>query len=443
MPVRPRIRRSPEEPRPEPSHILAGRGLQRGRLHPLEVGLGEGGEILALGRNLVGARRHDLGEAVLLPAAVDMHVHLRSPDSPREGESWARGTVQAALGGVGVVGEMPNTDPPASTGSHLTELAARGRGRLAVDLLQYGVLFRAKDAPGLGRVAGALKLYLAPTTGIDPPADQDSRAELLASAARTGLALSVHAEDPDLFRSPETAANAAEWCEARPVASEEKAVDELLQKSPPALRLHIAHVTSAKVAQRLRTAGQSFEVSPHHLLLAARSSDGPRFKVNPPLRSEPDRLALWSEFAAGRAPILASDHAPHPLEAKERPFPLAPAGIPGVGTMLPLMLARCRRGDLSLPELVAAACDRPARWLGLPVGRLALGHRGGVIAIDFRKVERFRAVRFPDSCGWSPFEGSEMIFPIEHWRGGERIVEGGEYTGRPTGSVVRPEYAPR
>jgi dihydroorotase len=407
------------------------------------VGLGESGEILALGRSLSGRRRHDLGDAVLLPAAVDMHVHFRSPDVSRDGENWASGTIQAALGGVGVVGEMPNTDPPASTASRLAELGARGRGRLAVDLLQFGALLRSRDVPELARVAGAFKLYLAPTTGIDPSMSEEAPAELLASAARTGLAVSVHAEDPELFRAPDHAANPAEWSQARPTSAEERAVEEVLRVAPGWLRLHVAHVTTAAVAERIRKAGQCFEVSAQHLLLAARTNDGARFKVNPPLRSEAERDALWRSFASGQVPVLASDHAPHPLEAKERPFSLAPAGMPGVGTSLPLLLAKVRRGELGLAELLAAACDRPARWLGLPMGRLALGHRGGILAVDFRKLEKFSLGKFPESCGWSPFEGREMIFPFEHWRGGKRVVDGGEYVGPSNGTIVRPEYAPR
>ncbi|MCI4346343.1 MAG: amidohydrolase family protein [Thermoplasmata archaeon] len=441
MPVRSRHHRPLAERPPPPSQVLIGRTLQHGKIRAVEVGLGESGEIVAVGRSISGGRRHDLGEAVLLPAAVDLHVHFRSPDARVEGENWSSGTIQAALGGVGTVGEMPNANPAVSTASRLVERAERGRGRLAVDMVLFGALVRARDVAALGRVAGALKLYLAPTTGIDDPVDQDEAGELLRSAASTGLAVTVHAEDPAHFRPLGNATNPVEWDSARPLEAEEAAVERLLRNVPPSLRLHIAHVTSARVSERLRAAGHSFEVSPHHLLLHGRPSDGARFKVNPPLRSETERARLWEELTLGRVPCVASDHAPHDPEEKEGPFSLAPAGVPGVGTLLPLLLARARRGELSLSVLVQAACERPSLWFGVPGGRLLPGHRGGVIAVDFRRIERFHASRFPSSCGWSPFEGSEMIFPVEHWRGGERIVEGGEYTGRPTGSIVRPEYA--
>lgn len=421
--------------------MLAGRALQRGVLRPLEVGLDDSGTIVALGRNLRGGRRHDVGEAVLLPAAVDLHVHFRSPDQPVGGESWARGTVQAALGGVGAAAEMPNGEPPVTTSDRLEERQSRGRGRLAIDLLLYGALHRVDTVPRLARRAGAFKLYLSPTVGLDPPSDRGTIAQLLAAASQTGLAVTVHAEDPALFRSPERAGDPVDWDGARPLSSEAAAVEEVLAGAPPALRLHFAHVSGPKVAARIGAAGHSFECTPHHLLLAARRNGGAWEKVNPPLRDETTRAGLLDQFVRGEVPCLASDHAPHDLAEKERPFGVAPSGMPGVGTALPLFLERARAGELPLSVLVAAAADRPARWLGLPMGRLAVGHRPGVLVVDFRRRERFRATRWPESCGWSPFEGREMIFPLEHWKGAERIVEGGEYTGRPIGTFLRPEYA--
>jgi len=109
--------------------------------------------------------------------------------------------------------------------------------------------------------------------------------------------------------------------------------------------------------------------------------------------------------------------------------------------MLPLMLAQVRRGELDLGLLMVAACDRPARWLGQPLGRIAVGHRANLLVVDFTKRSRVdgRALRSPS--GWTPFEGWEAIPPWEHYRDGERIVEDGEYVGTPVGRVVRPDYA--
>jgi dihydroorotase len=424
-----------------PAQILAGRAFLRGKLQPAEIAISEDGWILAVGRSLRGAPRHDVGEAVILPAATDIHVHLREPGGPPGGENLATGTLQAALGGVALVGEMPNTRPPVTSVSELDEKAARVPGRAAVDVLLYGNAGDPRRVAALARHVGAFKLFLSPTTGIpDPPALADVPG-ILTELARVDLPLSVHAEDPARFSATRPPKDPVGWNAHRPPSAEASALDRLIPP-PPALRLHVAHVTTTASVERLRTAGVSFEATPHHLLLSDRSSRTALTKVNPPLRSEGERLRLWEAFARGEVPILASDHAPHPIADKERPFELAPSGVPGVETMLPLLLARVRAADLPLPTLLAAAADRPARWFGQPHGRLVPGHRAHLAVVDFRHRTTVSASRLHAPCGWTPFEGWEAIFPQEVYFRGERVVAAGEFVGAARGSVVRPEFAP-
>lgn len=399
------------------------------------------GTIRQVARSLRGGRRHDVGDRVLLPSATDLHVHLREPGATEEAETLATGTVGAALAGVGLVGEMPNTEPPVTSLERLEAKAARVRGRAAVDVLLYAAATQAAAVGPLARHAGGFKLYLSPTTGIDEVPRGAVLDGLLAELARHDLPVAVHAEEPDRFREHVAAVDPASWDERRPVEAEEAAVSRLLA-GPPGLRLHVAHVTTATLARRLRAAGLSFEATPQHLLLSNASGRDARYKVNPPLRSEVARQALWQAFVGGEVPVLASDHAPHSAAAKARPFDLAPSGVPGVQTAVPMMLARVASGELGLEVLQRAACDRPARWLGQPIGRIAPGHRADLLVVDFRLRGTVRANELRSPCGWTPFEGARAVFPVEHWRAGEPIVQGGEYVGRSVGRVVRPEYAP-
>ncbi len=421
--------------------VLAGRAFVRGKLQPIEIAIGEDGRIASLGRNLRGAVRHDVGDAVILPAATDLHVHFRDPGPDPPAETVATGTQGAALGGVTLVGDMPNTEPGVSTVEILESKEQRFRGRAAVDVLLYANPSDAGALPELSRRAGGFKIYLAPSTGLSATVRFEALPALLDRLAGLRLPVAVHAEDPARFGPAERARDPVGWNAARPPSAESAALDAL-EHAPSALRLHIAHVTEPASADRLTERGTSFEASPHHLLLAARAGDGPRFKVNPPLRSEADRAALWTRFADGRVPMLASDHAPHLAASKETDFDRAPSGMPGVETMVPLLLAKVRDGDLSLPVLIAAACDRPARWLGQPLGRLAPGHRANLLVVDFRVRARLRGERLRSPSGWTAFEGWEAIFPREHYRDGEIVVQDGEYVGRPDGRVVRPEFAP-
>ncbi len=420
--------------------VLAGRAFVAGRLQPVEIAIDEDGRIQSIGKSRRGAERHDVGERVIVPAATDLHVHLREPGGPSGAETIASGSVAAAVGGVGLVGEMPNTVPPVTTESRLAEKASLVLGRAAVDLLLYASPSVPGERERLARTAGGFKIYLSPTTGVDEPPRPEELGPLLAELARFDLPVAVHAEDPRRFGPPERPLDLAGWSAHRPVASELAAID-LLAKAPDRLRLHVAHVTTAAEVDRLRARGASFEATPHHLLLSDRGGADPLRKVNPPLRPEAERLRLWEAFRRGEIPCVASDHAPHPAEEKALPFDRAPSGVPGVETMLPLLLALVRAGSLDLATLLRAACDRPARWAGQPMGRLAPGHRAHLLVIDFRARATVEARRLHSACGWTPFDGWEAIFPVEHYRDGVRIVEGGEYVGRPTGAVVRPEYA--
>ncbi len=388
-----------------------------------------------------GEQRHDVGDAVIIPAATDLHVHFRDPPGEAGSESIPTGTVEAALGGVGLVGEMPNTAPAVDTAERLEEKAARVHGRAAVDVLLYAAPNDPRELSALGRSAGGFKVYLSPTTNLERPVSSAELGRLLAELATFDLPVSVHAEDPARFRTGRTPSDPRGWDQARPPVAEMSAVERLLAAAPPGLRLHVAHVTTADVAQRLRERGVSFEASPHHLLLSDAAGADARFKVNPPLREEPVRRALWEAYRGGGIPCVASDHAPHPVEEKGRRFAEAPSGMPGVETMLPLLLERVRAGELSLEVVLQTLCDRPARWLGQPTGRLAVGHRANLLVVDFKRRSVVRGDALHGPCGWTAFEGHEAIFPLEHWRDGVRIVADGEYVGRPDGTVVRPEFA--
>ncbi len=429
--------------REPPEWILAGRAYVRGQLQPVEIAIGPDGRIQSIGRTRAGAPRHDVGDAVILPAATDLHVHFREPGGDPRVESLASGTVEAAYGGVTLVGEMPNTRPAVSDVDRLKEKAARVRGQAAVDVLLYASPADPRALPGLARSAGAFKIYLSPTTGVETPPAPEELPALLATLSKLGLPVSVHAEDPRAFPTRPPAADAREWDAARPVGAELGAL-EILLPGPLGLRLHLAHVTVAETARRLRAAGLSFEATPHHLLLSHEVAGAdPRFKVNPPLRTESERAALWEAFRRGEVPILASDHAPHSLESKSDEFARAPSGMPGVETMLPLLLARVRTGELALPVLLAAACDRPARWFGQPLGRIAPGHRANLIVVDFRARTAVSASRLHAPCGYTAFEGWEAIFPREHYRDGRPIVREGEFVGGRDGETVRPDFADR
>lgn len=336
---------------------------------------------------------------------------------------------------------MPNTDPPVTSVERFESKAHRAHDRLAVDLLLYALAAPRVPIEALGRHVGAFKLYMSPTTDVGEPPAPEELPQLLGRVAATDLPISVHAEDPGHFVLEPPPPDLGEWNRARPPGAEGAAVDRLLAAAPVGLRLHVAHVTQATIARQVRDAGYSSEATVHHLLLPATVRPPARGKVNPPLRTEAERLALWDSFRSGEVGCVASDHAPHSVASKDLPFERAPSGVPGLETMVPILLNRVRSGELPLYRLLSAACDRPARWLGQPRGRFAIGHRADLLVVDFRRRRPITSRGLHAPCGWSPYEGWEAIFPTEHYRHGERIVVDGEYVGTPRGELVRPEFA--
>ena len=425
---------------PAPEDVYEGRILHQGRIIPAELGVADG-RIVALRPSVSGGRRHPLGERILLPSATDVHVHFRDPSPPEEFEGFGAGTLQAVHGGVGAVVDMPNTQPPVDSLEHLEEKEDHTRHRLQCDVLLYALLGTRTPIESLAERVGGFKLYLAPTTGSPETPGWEELPGLLERVAATQLPLHVHAEDPGLFREPSQALDPPGWDAARPLESEIESLKRLLP-GPPGLKLHIAHVTARATLEQARDAGVSAEATPHHLLLSAMAGADARWKTNPPLRSEPVRAGLYEAFCGGGVPMLASDHAPHPREAKERPFPLAPSGVPGVETSLPLLLAEVRASRLPLQTLLAAACRRPARFLGLPRGELAVGWEANFLAVDFRERRRVQGKELHGPFGWTPFEGFEAIFPDFHWLRGELLLDDGEAVGTASGRILRPGDLP-
>lgn len=386
--------------------VIEGRTLLQGRIQPVALGV-EDGVIAAVRRTLRGEERYDFGDRLLLPGGVDVHVHFRDPGFPPK-EDFATGTEAAACGGVTTVLDMPNTRPPATTPGALREKREAVARRAHVDFGLYGGLLRAEDVARLAPHAHAFKVYLAESFGrLSPLPEEVPR--LVAALRDARRRTTVHAEDPAHLR-PREERGLRDHDAARPAAAEEAAIRGLAAAYGGG-PLHLAHLSSRAGLAAARGTGFSTEVTPMHLLLDATADLGPRGKVNPPLREPADREALWSAFAAGRIDVLASDHAPHTLEEKAD-FAAAPPGAPNVETLVPLLLARVRRGLLDLDVLVRAVATRPAALFNLGgKGGLEVGKDADVAVFDPRRTVKVRADALHSRCGWTPFEGWEAVFP--------------------------------
>lgn len=398
----------------------------------------DSGRIEAVKKQFTGKRTVDLGDRLVMPGAIDVHVHFRDPGATKA-EDWASGTRAAALGGVTTVIDMPNTTPATLDLEALSDKFRHARRKACVD---FGLWAGAKPGSSFRHLPGAsgLKLFLAPTTGDVPAFPRAELPAALEAAAKAGVPVAVHAEDPERFRrAAQPPRTLEEHDRARPAEAEAAGIAAILAARNDAAQkphLHVCHVTGVPALEALREHEGTFGLTPHHLLLDARSKLGARAKVNPPLRAPEHRAALLEALADPRA-VLESDHAPHRPEEKDEAFEHAPSGVPGVDTMLPLMMARAMRDEMPVARLVDLAVTRPARVMGLATGRFEPGMPADFAVFSRRDRREVRASH--SKCGWTPFAGLEAVYPSHVARRGAFVVEDGEFVGgEGVGEFVRP-----
>ncbi|MDD1773137.1 MAG: dihydroorotase [Methanomassiliicoccales archaeon] len=412
--------------------VIEGRAYIRQRLVQCCIGI-ENGRIRSIKKVLRGETHLDFGDMLVLPAAIDPHVHFRDPGLTKK-EDFQTGTISAAFGGVSCVLDMPNTLPPTLTPRSLEEKAGTASRKAWVDYGLIGGCSPRADPAAISEGVAAYKLFMSSTTGNLLVTHDADISKIISSVARTEKVLCVHAEDEKMIRAAR-ATSLNEHDRNRPSTAEASAIVRL-SKVQGAGKIHICHLSSKEGLAAAEKLPFTKEVAPHHLLLDKRSKLRTYGKANPPLRGKEDREAVYEAFRSGRIDVLASDHAPHTIEEKEQEFADAPAGMPGVETCLPLMLALVKKDRLSLDVLMRAACERPADIFGINKGRIEVGRDADLIVVNGTSMRTISAKGLHSKCGWTPFEGWDAIFPLATFVRGARIVEEGGLVGERIGRDI-------
>ncbi|MDI9633983.1 MAG: dihydroorotase [Methanolinea sp.] len=396
--------------------------LPGGRVADISV---RSGRVCHVGEGYPAEERIECRGRTVLPAAIDMHVHMRGW-AQREKEDWESGSKSALAGGVTLVVDQPNTVPPIVTPGVLSRRVAEAQ---EASLCHFAV--NAGVVPGVDLeslyAAGAMafgEIFTAESSyGHGVPLHELGR--VFRTARELGALCTVHAEEVVGVPGTDLAAHHA----ARSPAGEARAVRRVLELNGPGCRLHFCHLSSASAVAS--AGGATVEVTPHHLLLSIDgfSPGDARGKVNPPLRPEALRKELWSAW--DRIDVIASDHAPHTAADKDRTFSDAPAGIPGVETMVPLFLAACRRRKIPITSLVEKTMTNPARILGIPPAGFSVGDRAD-FAVYPGSESPVSADLLHSRAGWTPFEGMPAVFPEVVVMAGDIVYAGGDFMrGRP------------
>ncbi len=387
-----------------------------------------GDTIAAIGIDAPAARTIDCTGLTILPGAIDTQVHFREPGLTHK-EDLESGSRAAVLGGIVGVFEMPNTNPNTDSVAALADKLARAKGRMWCDHAFYAGATHA-NTPDLAEIeqtpgCAGVKIFMGSSTGNLLVADDEGLVRALRSGTRR---VAIHAED-----EPRLLERLGERIEGDPrshlVWRDGESALLATRRAVAAARaakrrVHILHVSNpeelAFLAHHKDIA--SAEATPNHLTLGAEDAYprlGTHAQMNPPVRGAAARDGLWHWLGQGVVDVIGSDHAPHTLEEKARPYPASPSGMPGVQTLLPVMLDHVAAGRLSLARLVDLTSAGAARLFGIiGHGRIAVGMCASLSVVDLGARWTIGREWLASRAGWSPFE--EMAV-----------------TGKPVGTIVR------
>ncbi|MFB6070721.1 MAG: dihydroorotase [Halanaeroarchaeum sp.] len=412
-----------------------------------DVRIGPDGRIDAVGTDLRGETLVDASGLRLLPGMIDAHVHFREPGFSHK-ETWATGSRSAAAGGVTTVVDQPNTDPPTVTGDAFDEKAALARASLVDYGLNGGVTPDWDPDSLLSRPLFALgEVFLADSTG-DMGIGPDLFERALRRAGTADVTVTVHAEDASYFDEGARAREDPDaWSAYRTPRAEAVAVARAVEvAAETTATIHVAHASTPEGIDQAHAGGATTEVTPHHLFLSRDDLPdlGTLGRMNPPLRSEERRLAVYDRVADGTVDVVATDHAPHTREEKAAGIWDAPSGVPGVETALPLLLAEAEAGRLSYERVRDLTAANVADVFSLPrKGRIEAGRDADLVLVDPDAGREIRAADLHTKCDWTPFEGMTGVFPTTTMVRGEVVWEtddpesGGGTFGEQRGENVR------
>jgi len=411
-----------------------------------DIGI-RGGRIAALG-NLGGDTAGTITDCAglhVLPGVIDTQVHFREPGLEHK-EDLASGSLSAVMGGVTGVFEMPNTNPLTTTRETFEDKIRRASGRMHCNFAFFigGTHENVGELPMLERLPGCagVKVFMGSSTGSLLVADDDGVGAILKAISRRAA---FHSEDEYRLeeRKPLRVANDPTshplWRDPEAALRSTRRLVALAHKYGK--RIHVLHISTAE--EMVFLAGHkdvaTVEVTPHHLTLdeTAYVRLGTLAQMNPPVRDTLHRAGIWAGVDNGVVDVLGSDHAPHTLEEKQKPYPASPSGMTGVQTLVPLMLDHVNAGKLSLERFVDLSSAGPSRIFNIArKGRIAVGYDADFTIVDLKRRETIRNAWVASKAAWTPYDGVDVTgWPVGTIIAGDAVMWQGELVkaaaGRP------------
>ena len=395
-------------------------------------------------KKLNSTEQIDAKNLIVLPGIIDTQVHFREPGST-ESEDLNSGSKAAILGGVTSVFEMPNTNPPTSSKKEFIKKLQLAKNRMYCN---YSFYFGAtpnnhNDLNNLEDLEGCcgIKLFAGSSTGNLLVKDEKDIEKVFANSSKV---VSVHSEDEDILNLRKKLIEKGN-VKTHPIwRNEECAISSTRKIVKIAKRLnkkaHILHVTTRDEIDFLsqHKGNITFEITPQHLTLVSPNCYdelGAYAQMNPPIRDLKHQERLWFAVKNNFNDTIGSDHAPHLKIDKNKEYPSTPSGMPGVQTLLPIMLNHINNNKLSIAQLVNFVCQNPVKIFGIKnKGFIKKGFDADLTIIDMNKVEQINNKNIASKCGWTPFHGKEVKgFPVVTIVNGNIKMKNGKIIGEPKG----------
>ncbi len=369
----------------------------------------------------------------VLPGVIDSQVHFREPGMTHK-EDLESGTRAAILGGVTSIFEMPNTNPPTTTIEAFQDKLNRAKGRAHANY----AFFMGASHDNVSEIAtleiqphcSGIKIFMGSSTGNLLVEDDDSLEKILSQGSRRVI---VHSEDEMRLRERKhIAVEQADphyhpvWRDVETAVSSTTRLLRIARKT--GRKIHVLHVSTAEEMDILKDSKDiaTVEVLPQHLTLYAPDCYdrlGTYAQQNPPIREKRHLDRIWKALLDGTVDVIGSDHAPHTREEKDRPYPNSPSGVPGVQTLVPIMLNHVHDGRLSLHKFVELVTVNPCQVFGVKnKGKLRQGFDGDITIVDLKKVRTIDNSWIASKCGWTPFHGMQVNGWVTHTIVGGHVV---------------------
>ncbi len=427
--------------------IKNGQCYINGELKNVDVAIKDG-KIQKIGQILDEAKETlNVKDLTVLPGCIDTQTHFREPGST-DTEDLHSGSRAAIVGGITSVFEMPNTNPPTSTKTEFQRKLDLAKNRMYCNYAFYfgATADNANELADLKNLEGCcgIKLFAGSSTGNLLVADEDDIDTVFKNSSKV---VAVHSEDEAILNINKKLIKNGDvhshpiWRSVECAMSSTRRIVRIAEKYNK--KAHVLHITTKEEIDFLsqHKGNITFEITPQHLTLYAPDCYdklGTYAQMNPPLRDKPHYDRLWYAVKNNLNDTIGSDHAPHLKVNKEKEYPNSPSGMPGVQTLIPVMLNHINDGKLSLNQLMNLVCENPVKIFGIKnKGFIKEGYDADFTIVDMNKTIEIRNENIESKCGWSPFHGNKFRgSPIVTIINGKVKMKDGKILDKPEGEPL-------